>query len=429
MSHWVKVQTNWTWLYQIIRRRLRSRRFLRDSGLLLLANVIVVTLSLVRTPAMTWMLPKEQFGMMGVVAAWLPFLQLLSLPGMDTASYHYIAKGHPWAFALNLSYRLRWSLLSLLGFILGALYWYHQGDQSLAWLFIITGLTYPVTIGLSAASGTLAARENFVALFWYRIWECLTDFFGFIPLLLSLWLVSQVVTFYALNQIATVIMQVGVSWWLLQQMRAQIKEEPAVEDVQGMIRYGQHQTGLSVISVFQGRADIFLISTFFPLTTMADYSIGTLATNQFRQLWSIYISVRYPPLARMDVAQRRRRFVLEGSVIFLGMIAAGVALILVSYWLIPLLLPPNYASSIPFIIWLTAIILSGMPGGIAETYFRTQQDHRRQYWMRTAGAITSILFPLALLIPWGVEGILLGRLASNILFSILGVWLFTVDKP
>lgn len=416
-------------LYSSIRRRLTNRRVLRNSGLLMLANIIVVGLNLVRTPAATWILPKEQFGMIGVVGAWLPYLQLLSLPGMDTASYHYISRGEPWAFSLNLKYRLRWSLLSIVALLLAALYWYWQGNPSLSWLFIITAFTYPLTTALSAASGALAARENFLALFWYRLAESLAYFAGFIPLLLSTWWISQVVTFYTANQLVIALLMVSVTWWLLRQFQRLTSTEPPAEEQHTMIRYGQHQTVLNAISSVQARADLFLISTFSSLATMADYSIGTIATNQLRQLWSIFLSIRYPPLARMPLAQRRRRFVLEGIFICSALAGAGLLLVLASYWFIPLLLPPSYSTSIYFITWLTAITLTGLPGGIAEIYFRTQQDERHQYQMRIFGAITSIIFPLLLLLRWEVDGILIGRLVSNLLFSIFGVWLFIVDRP
>ena len=91
--------------------RLHNRRFLRHSGLLMLANIITTALGLVRTLAVTWLIPREQVGMLGVLAAWTPFLSLLSLPGIDAAAYHYVAKGQNWAFRSGMLTRLRWSVV------------------------------------------------------------------------------------------------------------------------------------------------------------------------------------------------------------------------------------------------------------------------------------------------------------------------------
>ncbi|MCA9978923.1 MAG: oligosaccharide flippase family protein [Anaerolineales bacterium] len=415
---------------QYILRHMRDRRFWRDSGLLMLANVIVVGLGVVRTPAMTWLLPKEQVGMMGVVAAWLPFLQLLSLSGLDSASYHYVAKGQPWAFVINLAYRLRWSLLSAAGFLAGAAYWWWQGEIPLAWMFAIAGVSYPVTIGLSACGGMLGAQENFVGLFWYRLGESVTDFVGFVPILLSTWLVNQVVTFYGANMVATAVMQISVSIWLLRQLRRSQTSTIPNKEAQEVVRYGKHLTLIGSISVIQSRTDALLVSTLFPLTTVADYSIALLVYEQIRRLWGIYVTMRYPPLVRLSLTRRRRRLVLEGGIVWVGFILLGIILAIAAHWLIPIFLPPSYASSLGYMNWLIATVLIGLPGGVAEMYFRMAQSEKHQYIMLIVAAVIGIIAPVTILLTtdMGAYGIVAGRFVANFFFSILGLILFIRHK-
>ncbi|MCB9422442.1 MAG: oligosaccharide flippase family protein [Ardenticatenaceae bacterium] len=413
-----------------VQKRLRNRRFWRDSGLLMLANVIVLALGMVRTPAMTWLLPKDQVGMMGVVAAWVPFLQLLSLSGLDTASYHYVAKGQPWAFRINLSYRLRWSLLSTVGFLAVASYWWWRGEIPLAWMFVITGISFPVTMGLTAAGGMLGAQEKFVGLFWYRLGESVTDFVGFVPILLSVWFVNQVVTFYGANQVATAVMQIIVSVWLLKQLRQSVTFLAPTDDAREMIRYGKHQTFISSISVVQSRTDALLIGTLFPLATVADYSIALLIFEQIRRLWSIYVTMRYPPLVRLPLLRRRRRLVAEGGVVWVGFIFLGISLAVISHWLIPIILPANYASSLGYVNWLIATVLIGLPGGVAEMYFRMAQSEKHQYIMRIVAAVVSVIAPITILLisNIGAYGVVIGRFVANFCFSVLGIVLFWRHK-
>lgn len=414
-------------LRTLVFNKLNSGRFLRNSSLLMLANVIVMGLAVIRTPTMTWLLPKEDIGMIGVVAAWVAFLQLLSMPGMDSASYHYLAKGFTWAFVTNLVQRLRWSLLSTLGLMASALYWWSQGSPVLAWFFVITALTYPVTFALTAAGGVFSATQNFVGLFWYRLGESVTDFVGFLPLLLAMWWVSKGATFYATNQLATAFMMVGTSWWLLRQLRQRNATGPTREEQQAITVYGRHQTVISSISVVQSRVDGFLIGTFFPLTLVADYSIGSIVANQFRSLWSIYLSIRYTPLVQMSVVKRRQHFLIEGALIWFTFILLAFVVYGIAYWFIPVVLPPSYRSSLPYVGWLSAIMLIGIPGGIVETYFRTQQNEKPQYTMRIIGAVTSLLLPALLMASWGVTGVMVGRLLSNGIFSGVGLWLFATE--
>lgn len=404
--------------------KLQNRRFLRNSSLLMLANIIVTGLALIRTPAMTWLLPKEDVGMIGVAGAWLAFILLLSLPGLDSATYHYVAKGSPWAFAVNLRYKIRWALLSLLAFFGGAGYWWWQGDTSLSLLFVIAGLFCPVVLGLSACSGTLSAHEKFGALFWYRIGESVTDFAGFIPLFFAVWWVNRGITFYAANQLATAVMLLIVAWWLLKQLPAAEHRAPNPQVEQEMLRYGQHLTLISALSVAQSQVDSLLVSAFLPLTVMADYAIATMASNQFKTLWGVYLSVRYPVFVRLDVKRRRHRMLWEGGLVWLGFAGAGVLLVLVAYQLIPLLLPASYSHSLPYIGWLTLAFVAQVPGSFFEVFFRTEQNQRRQYQLRGVSAFVGVLLPALLISNWGGVGVAMGRVLAAIIYSAVGSLLF-----
>jgi O-antigen/teichoic acid export membrane protein len=406
-------------------RRLHNRHLWQAGGLLMLANVIVMALGLVRTPAMTWVIPKEQIGMMGILAAWLPFVQLLSLPGLDSASYHFVAKGQPWAFVVNVIHRLRWSLLSVMALLGGGLYWWYTGEPGVAWLFMVTAVSYPVTIGLTAAGGMLAAQENFKGLFWYRIWESLTDFIGFIPILLSLWWINQIVTFYAANQLATAVMMVAYVLWLIHTIKKRGERPLPAGRQTEVVRYGQHLTVISGIGVIQSRIDAVLVAFLFPLETIADYAIALLVYEQLKRLWNIYLAIRYPVLVRLPLARRYRRLIWEGLATSLLFAVTGLALAVAIGFLLPIVLPPAYASSLPYINWLIATIVAMIPGGFAEMYFRMEQDEKGQYTLRIISAIMGVLMPVSLLIllDTGAIAVVTGRFCAAVGFSIAGIWL------
>ena len=405
---------------------LRARRsnWLRAGGILLFANAIVVVFGIIRTPLLTWVLPKDEVGMIGVLAAWFPFVQLLSLSGLDSAAYHYAAKGQSGAFRVNLRYRLRWSLLTACSFFLGAIFWFSKGDVLLTWMFIIAGLSFPFTAGLSACAGLLSAEQRFKSLFWYRIFESLTDFTGFIPLIFSFWAISKVVSFYTANQFATAIMMVGVSLVLIRQSNQSNTQTLTPEDEAELVRYGKHLTGISAISVLHTRTDALLIGLFLPLGTMADYSIALLISEQFKRLWIIYVTLRYTPLVRMPLQQRRRRFVQEGTLLWVSFVVIGIMIALLGHWLIPILLPAAYTSSLGFMDILIAAFVVGLPGNITELFYRSCQDEKSQYLMRLFAAVIGVSAPIILLLRLGGIGVALGRMAASLVLSIIGIYLF-----
>jgi O-antigen/teichoic acid export membrane protein len=410
-------------LRQSIMSRLKNRRFWRDSGLLMAANIIVTALGIVRTPVMTWVLPKDEIGMMGVVASWLPFLQLLSMPGMDSAAYHYVAKGQPSAFLINLYYRLRMSVFSTAAFFCGAVYWAWKGDSPLAWMFFITAISYPVTIGMTASAGMLSAQQKFTGLFWYRIWEMLTDFTGFIPLAFSAWWVSKVVTFYGANQIATAVFQAGVSFYLAWQLKKHKIPRMLDEDKREMLRYGKHLTTIGGIGVLQARTDALLVGAFTPLETMADYSIALLIYEQLKRLWSIYVTIRYPVLVRLPEKHRYSKMVAEGFFVIICLAITAAMISLTAHWLLPVILPSSYANSLPYMDWLLASFVIGVPGFMAEVFFRTQQDEKRQYILRMVSACVGVILPACLVYFNGAYGVAIGRFLGSFTLSFVGITL------
>lgn len=421
----MKLPFNKKLLQKSIKRRLNNRRFWRDSSLLMLANIIGIGLGLIRMPVMTWLLPKDQVGMIGVFTSWQAFLVFLTWPSsLSAAAYHYVSKGQPDAFRVMVKQQLRASLFSVLGFLASALYWLWQGNIILAILFTIGGVTYPAAIVLGACAGMLGAREKFVALFFYRVGRHLARFSGFIFLVFSFWLFKPVVTFFGVNQLALVLLNGGVTLWLFRQLQQKNTPPMPAEDAKEMMRYGKHLTGISAIGVVQNRTDQLLISLFMPLSVMADYSIGVLIVNQLKQLWKVYLSVRYPPLVRLPVKQRRQRIMIEGGILWLGFTGLAIILSIALYWLIPIVLPPSYGGSIGYIIGLLATFTVGVPGFLAEVYFRTEQDERNQYILRGAAATLSVALPILLISPFGAYGVVVGRLLGNIGLSVLGGWLF-----
>lgn len=414
--------------YRQILKKLKNRRFWRDSGLLILANFIVTLLGLIRTPAMTWLLPKEEYGMIATVTAWMPFLQLLSLSGLDNASYHYSAKGKFWAFVISTKNRLIWSIFSSLGFFTISIFWFIKNNSILGWLFLITGFFYPVTIGLSGIPGMLSAQEKFYRLFWYRILESICDFAGFIPLAFSAWLGSRVITFYSTNQIVAAGMQIIYCYWIYLSLVKEKTPSLSCNDEKELIRYGKHQTAISGISVIQSKIDAVLVSMLLLPSIMADYNIGLIVADQFKRLWNIYISVRYPPLVKMELVHRRRRFILEGIAVTFSFFGFGMLVSKLGHFIIPILLPPSYFNSLVYLDILIGSVIIGTPGGVVEIYYRTKQDEKTQYAMRITSAIVSIIASLAFILIWNAKGAAYGRFFANLVFSLLGIYLFLIRK-
>ena len=110
-------------------------------------------------------------------------------------------------------------------------------------------------------------------------------------------------------------------------------------------------------------------------------------------------------------------------------IILGILVSLLARWLIPIILPANYSTSIIFIYLLIAAVIIGVPGRVAETYYRTQQNERRLYMMQVIGAIVGVIIPVSLVLRWGAIGAAYGNIVTSIIISIVGIVLFSLDRP
>ena len=414
-------------LWSHIRRYITHRRLWQAGGLLMAANFVVVLLEMLRVPVVTRILTKEEVGMIAIVASVVPLLQLLSLSGLDGSSYHYISKGHTGALRVNVGVRMRWSLLSVLGFLIGGAYWWWQGNTLLAWLFTVTAVTYPAARGLTAAASALTARESFGRYFWFRIAEALTRYAGLGLLLLIPAMNTQVIWYSVANQIALGALQFITVAWLLNHFR-QVEVAPMpIEDRREMIRYGKHLTAVNAISAAQTRIDAPLVAWLLPRAVMADFWVAQLVQAQFKRLWSVYYSLRYPPLVRLPVDQLRRRIVAETALLFVGYAALGVGGVALLWVVLPIVLPSEYASSLPLIAWLIAAFVASVPGFFAEMYFRMRQDERRQYVLRGVAAVTGVILPCIAIAIWHLDGVVIARFVISLIFSAVGITLFIKD--
>jgi O-antigen/teichoic acid export membrane protein len=422
-NYWKEV----LWDMNHIFERFKNRRFWRVSGLLMLANGIVLVFGILRLPILARFISKEEIGMIGMLGAVLPFVQLISLSGFDGASYHYVAKGYKDAFRVNVRIRLRWALLSSLVLFIFGTYWWLSSELILAWLFFITSITFPVTTGLSAVSGTLGAQEKFLHLFWFRIFEGLTRYSGVIVLILIPLLSHKVIWLYLTNKVALSLLFIGFAYWLIQQLLFTKAPEMSPEIHKEFINYGKHLTVLNGFSTIQTRLDALLISWFLPLSVIADYSIAQLVFTQVKRLWSVYYGVRYPPLVRLPIPQLRHRLIREAVIIWIGFLVLGVLVGVGLWFMIPIIFPPEYRTSLPFICGLLVVIIIGVPGGFAEMYFRIRQNNQRLYWLRLTAGIGGIIFPTILIFVWQGFGVVIGRILSNLLLSVLGIIFFIFD--
>lgn len=161
-----------------------------------------------------------------------------------------------------------------------------------------------------------------------------------------------------------------------------------------------------------------------PLTAVADYALAQIVYTQFKGLWSIYYTVRFPHFVNMRDELRRRRFITEISILTGGFILLALLVGWVYSLSIGILFPSEYVGSVRYVYWTCLIFAAGTPGYGAETYFRSTANQSAQRTLRLTASFATVIVSLSLVYWLSDLGILIGRLSSNLILSMVGIWLF-----
>ncbi len=411
-------------MWGAIQKKLQNRQFWRASGLLMTANFIALTLGLIRMPIITRLLTKAEVGMLGIIAVYLPFVQLFSMSGMNGASYHYITKGFPAAIRENIRITFGWSLLGVLGWIAGGLFfWFVKGEVLLGGLFLVNSIFFPIIHSLNGASGYFGAKEQFGRLFWFRVAEATSRYMGVLLLLIfSLRLTSYRIVWFSFSNLLAMGLTLLLFCCLIFREDNVEASMPAFEKSE-MKKYGYHLTLLGSISTIQTRVDGLLMAALMPLWAVADYSVAQIIYTQFKRLWTVYYTVRYPIFMKLNISRRQRRIAAEMGLLIAGFSLLWLALMLLLNWSLSIILTDEYRSSLPYIGWLLGAFIVSIPGFGAEMYFRSLEQERSLYLLRGISAIFSIICPLIFIVPFQGVGIVMGRFVAGIALSITGVFI------
>lgn len=400
----------------------------KNTGILLIANVIVLIIGFAINIILARNLSKESFGLIKYVFSIVPFVAILSLPGINSSVFQYVAKGYEYSLIDGVKKRLKWSMASAVVMLLFALgLWFHNKNQILIWLILISLIFFPFTQVFPIIANFWAAKKQFLQLAFWKIGEKLT---GIIGAVLGIWLFSKykelaVVGFQnlflaALSSVCLFLIIKGI-------MKSYPKSILTTDTRRSFYSFGKHMTAIGAIGTIQNRFGSILIGSFLPFSSLADYSIGLLFYEQQKQLWLTYTQVSYPRLVNLDIMQRRSQLIREAKLVMtlFVLIVIGIGAILT--FLTPKLFSNQYLSSIPYIWLLLIAFVSLVPGGFAEIYFRTKEQKKELYIIRIIGAVAGIIFPVIFLLHWQALGVALGKIFANLMYSITGVYLFFKD--
>jgi O-antigen/teichoic acid export membrane protein len=376
--------------------------YLKGAGSLLISQGASIVLGLLSTYLLTNYAARETYASYGYVWSVLGIAGLAALPGVDSAIQYAAARGYKGALRYGTFLRLKTSVLGVAGMLLLAVGLRVSGRVTTAQAAAIGAVFLPLTHGFNGYAAHLQGQGRFTE---YATVSLLVDIGRLV-------LTAIAVIILRLDGVALIGVLLFATGGLTAATCLRYLRQSYGEPGPEFHTVSRSLSISAVLGALSYYADRLIIGTFFGPEQMAGYVLGITLTEPLRNVGSVLAKLVFPKVVRTGlhtVLFLRRLYVV------LGLLACGLAAVVVVFWLgFPLLQPtvfPQYVNAVLIVRWLIVAAALGAYDLVAIQVLWGLPDLRPIY-------ATQIAFPLVRIAAlslgaWrlGFMGILWGQVA------------------
>ena len=394
---------------------------LSGTSFLGVSHVVQVVSSLFLVYIFANLVPKEVFGTYKYALSIIGILGIFTLNDIGSALVRAVSQGHEKTFFVGVRTQLKWNIIVTLLSAIAAIYYYFQGNATLAVAILIGGSFFPILTSSRLYESLLVGRKDFRRKFLYSIPKHL------IPI------VSISITVLLTHSVPLIILVYFVShsainaYLFFRTLRAVV---PSGDVDPKAMSYSKHLSLLNILGAFGARLDNIIVFHHLGSVALASYAIAKILPDQLRVSKSILQSIALPKISNRDfnkiVPTLSRRYVI----LFVFFSILVLFYILTVPFLFQLIFP-EYLDMIPYSQALSLTLL----GGPAFLYMQTLIAHAKKkelYIVKTIIPIIRICSYIVLIPLYGLWGIVIGAIltvvSQNILLIILTYRSFRLSK-
>lgn len=385
-------------------------RYAIRSGLWLNMNSAVTIIgSFLVSIAFANLLPKEVFGTYQYLLSILSLLTAFTLTGMNSSITRAVAQGNDSALRASVRPQIIWNTFSACVALAISVYYLLQGDIRLGVGTLCIAVALPLITTFNSYGAFLIGKKAFRTHFFYTTAANLAYYaiiivaLVFVPDVLPLILVNVTLT-----TLAPIIL------YLLTLRRYSLKKPAADPDT---LSYGKHLSLMNFIGTVSYQIDNFLVFHFLGPVQLATYSMATLIPGRLGGIFKNITNAMLPRFAEQSMT-RIRAGIVRKSFFFLALVLGTIGF----YWLLAptffRLVYPQYFDSVPY-TQLFALTLLVTVGNFIGTALLAHKKIKGLYIINTASPVANIVFQLIGIVMGGLWGLIIGRVASGILFVAL----------
>lgn len=348
-------------------------------------------------------LPQEAFGTYQYIMSATVIAGIFSLEGINTAIVKSMSRGKEGTFWAGTKERFMWSLVGSLGLLIGAGWYFFQGNPLLAGGFLIASLLMPGERIFEMFQDFWNGRKDFKKRTQYTL---LSVFLSLLILVPTIYFTNNVLIILLAYFGSHVLFEGGFYLKTLRKTKNDEVDKSAIP-------FGKNLTVMSGLSKIASHLDKVIVWHFLGPVQVAIYSFAILPINKIKGLIPV-IPLALPKLGEKKIDEERKRGVWDKFLkLFLIFVPMAAVLAVIAPFIYEIFFP-QYTESVIYFQSLTLLVAIGGPLSLLNSTLISEMKTRSLYIIRTASPLIKIALFISLIPFYGIWGMVFAILVSEI---------------
>lgn len=386
----------------------------KGGSFLTLGNFISLAVNFALAFFFARLLPKEIYGMYSYILAWISFLGIFALPGMDTAVIQSVSRGFDSSISLGLKKKLKYGIWGAFSALFIGAYYFYNGNSILAMAFFSGAVFIPIINGFQIYNAYLLGKKEFRTSAFYAITG---QAFIALVMIIALYLTQNIIYLTSAYLFANAL----PNFIFFIKTRIKIKSPTENNDPE-VIGYAKHLSLINFISIIASYADQFLAFHFLGPANLANYAFATAPPEQIKGLFKGLPDLALPKFTERSEEELKKT--MTRKIIILSIFTVFVVGIYI--FLAPLFYKvffPRYMDVV-FLSQIFALSLLNTPPALIAGALTAHKKIKKLYSLNVTGPIFQLLI-MAILTPlYGLFGLILARIIARTFTTFLSLAIY-----
>jgi O-antigen/teichoic acid export membrane protein len=377
-----------------------------------LSVIISSVLALLLSVAFANLLPKEVYGIYQYLISLSALVTAVCLGGMQQAVAQSAARGNEGDLRVSLRAQLKWAIVPAGLAIGGSLYYFFQGNTMVAAALLIIALFSPLTSAFNIYNGFLGGVKQFKRLFFYGL---ITNLIYYGAIFVTITYFKNALVLLSVN---LVVSAAAAVYFYFRTLRA--SKPNNITDAH-TVSYGMHLSIMNAFGTIIYQLDSILVFHFLGAAQLAIYSFATLIPERAGGLLSFIGTAAFPKFSQRTLGEIRKSIIPQTiRAMMLGAIVALIYAVAAPYLFT--LLFPKYLVAIHY-TQVYALVIMFMAANLVSSALVSQRLKAELYITSFMNPILLIILQIPLLLLYGIWGMIMGRLLTDLLGILIALGL------